>query len=322
MQGRLVMLNTAGIIPMFNRTTVDIQGSPWEHISLKSTQFTELAKANLSRYGNSIFLLLLSVQSSTMSSIPLSVVIITFNESGRILQCLESVRTIADEIIVLDSLSTDDTCSLAATAGASVYSQAFKGYGIQKNDAVRLASHTWVLSLDADEVLTPELAAEILAFKNGVPQADAYTIPRLNNYLGKWLHHGGWYPDAKIRLFNRTKGSWKTLSVHEFWEPLPGAVTGKFTHDMLHYTMATFQQQLLKIEKYTELSARYAVQRGKKVSLLKALLVPHWTFFQRFVLRAGFLDGYEGYLMCKMAAIEKWLKYHKTRKYTAEPATG
>ena len=139
-----------------------------------------------------------------MAPIQLSVVIITFNEAGHIRQCLESVRSVADEVIVLDSYSTDDTVMLAEQAGARVYRQAFKGYGVQKNDANRLAAHTWVLSLDADEVLTPELAAEIQAFKNTVPPADAYAIPRLNNYLGKWLRHGGWYPDAKIRLFNRT----------------------------------------------------------------------------------------------------------------------
>src|SRR5690606_22424568 len=125
--------------------------------------------------------------------------------------------------------------------------------------------HTWILSLDADEVLTPELAAEIRACQNTVPRADAYAIPRLNNYLGKWLRHGGWYPDAKIRLFNSTKGSWKALSVHEFWEPAASARTGRLTHHMLHYTMATFGQQLQKIETYTELSAMYAVAQGKSI---------------------------------------------------------
>ena len=253
-----------------------------------------------------------------MAPIQLSVVIITFNEAGHIRQCLESVRSVADEVIVLDSYSTDDTVMLAEQAGARVYRQAFKGYGVQKNDANRLAAHTWVLSLDADEVLTPELAAEIQAFKNTVPPADAYAIPRLNNYLGKWLRHGGWYPDAKIRLFNRTKGSWKTLNVHEFWEPAASARAGRLAHHMLHYTMATFGQQLQKIETYTELSALHAVAQDKGISLLKAVLVPHWTFFQRFILRLGFLDGYEGYLMCKMAAMEKWLKYHKIRKYSRE----
>ncbi len=253
-----------------------------------------------------------------MAPIQLSVVIITFNEAQRILQCLESVRPVADEIIVLDSYSTDDTVMLAEQAGARVHRQAFRGYGVQKNDANRLAAHDWILSLDADEVLTPELAAAILDLKHNGPGTDAYTIPRLNNYLGKWLRHGGWYPDAKIRLFNRTKGSWKALSVHEFWEPAASARTGRLAHHMLHYTMATFQQQLQKIERYTELSSRYAVDRGKTISLLKAVLVPYWTFFRRFILQMGFLDGYEGYLMCKMAAMEKWLKYHKIRKYSRE----
>jgi glycosyltransferase involved in cell wall biosynthesis len=247
----------------------------------------------------------------------ISVVVITYNEEKWIEKCLDSVQEIADEIVVLDSYSTDNTTHLARAKGAVIYQQKFQGYGIQKNDVNALAVNDWILSLDADEILTPEIIKEIQQFKlQQNPLIDAYKIPRLNNYLGKWLKYGGWYPDAKIRLFNKLKGAWKTMSVHEYWQPHTYTIQiGQFESCMLHYTISSFGQHLEKIEKYTELSAQKSVSEGKRVSLLQALIAPKWFFFNKYILRLGFLDGYEGYLMCKMASMEKWLKYQKIRKY-------
>jgi len=244
----------------------------------------------------------------------LSVVVITFNESKMIASCLEAAQKVADEIIVLDSCSTDDTVVIAQSFGAKVFVQPFAGYGKQKNDAISFSSHNWILSLDADEILTPELIAEILELKAKGWVKSAYEVPRLNNYLGSWMRHGGWFPDAKIRLFDKTKGSWKQLSVHEYWEPLDANVTvGRLKQHMLHYTMTDMTQHLQKIEKYSQLSAEFAHEKGKKCSWLKLQLGSQWFFFQRYILKKGFLDGYHGYLFCKMAAFEKWLKYAKIR---------
>lgn len=247
-------------------------------------------------------------------STSLSVVIITYNESKMIAACIESAQAVADEVIVLDSFSTDDTQQIAESLGARVLKQQFAGYGQQKNDAIVYATHNWVLSIDADEILTPSLVIEINQLKNKGFEKDAYELARLNNYLGTWLKNGGWYPDAKIRLFNKTMGAWKNLSVHEYWKPNNSNIkVGRLHNHMLHYTMSDMTQHLSKIEKYSELSAVYAHSKGKTCSWFKLVLGSKWFFFQRYVLKLGFLDGYNGYLFCKMATFEKWLKYAKIR---------
>lgn len=250
----------------------------------------------------------------------LSVVIITYNEAKMISQCIASVNAIADEVVVLDSCSTDDTQALARAAGAQVYEQSFLGYGLQKNKANTYASHPWILSLDADEILSPALIAELQQWKIVAEnETVAYKVPRLNQYLGRFMKHGGWYPDAKFRLFKATAGAWSSNSVHEFWAPHDAqAVTSSLNNDMLHYTFQTVAQHMQKIERYTELAAREAVGRGKKVDILKAVLGSKWSFVHKYFIRLGFLDGYEGYLLCKMASFEKWLKYNKIRKYNKD----
>lgn len=253
-----------------------------------------------------------------MSESKISVVIITFNEAAFIERCIKSVVAIADEIIVLDSFSTDATVTLAKQAGAKVSQQHFRGYGLQKNDANALASHTWILSLDADEELSPELCAEIANWKQTMPTKDAYSMPRLNNYLGKWLRYGGWYPDAKLRLFRKDKGAWVAQSVHEYWKPNAEIATGNFSKPILHYTIQSLAQHLRKIEQYSELSAIAAVANGKTISIWKAFFGPIWLFFHRFIIRGGFLDGKIGYLACRMVCFEKWLKYQKIRLYHAQ----
>jgi glycosyltransferase involved in cell wall biosynthesis len=246
----------------------------------------------------------------------LSVVIITFNEERNLARCLESVREVADEILVVDSSSSDNTVVIAAGYGARVIQHAFDGYGEQKNFATGQAANDWILSLDADEVLTPELIASIRQVKQG-PKYDVYRMPRLTNYCGQWIKHCGWYPDKQTRFYNRTKGAWQELRVHEYWKPTDEqAQYGLLAGDLLHYSFASVSEHVKKIEKYTELAALAAVERGKRVSLLKIWLSPWWHFVSEYYFRLGFLDGFYGYTICKLSAYAAFLKCTKIRLYS------
>ena len=249
--------------------------------------------------------------------VELSVVIITFNEEKNLDRCLKSIQDIADEIIIVDSFSTDDTIKIAERYNARVLLQSFLGYGQQKNFATSVASHNWVLSLDADEALTPELRKNIKQIKKD-PQYCVYEMPRLTSYCGQWIHHGVWYPDRQRRLYDRTRGHWVERKVHEYWAPEKESKIGLLKGDLLHYSFSSIAEHLQKIEKYTELSAREAVFRKKEVGLFKMLMSPFWHFFYEYFVRMGFLDGYYGYVICKLSAYSAFLKCSKIRLYTSE----
>ena len=246
--------------------------------------------------------------------IALSIVIITFNEEKNLGRCLAAVQGIADEIVVADSSSTDNTVSIAHRFGARVIDQPFMGYGQQKNFATRQATNDWILSLDADEELTPELIESIRQFKQA-PQYNVYEMPRVTNYCGQWIRHCGWYPDRQTRLYNRTTGRWIEKKVHEYWAPDTAGKKGLLKGDLLHYSFASVSDHLKKIEKYTELAARAAVEQGKRASLLKVLLSPGWHFFTAYVIRLGFLDGFYGLIISRLSAYEAFIKYSKIRLY-------
>jgi len=245
----------------------------------------------------------------------LSVVVITFNEERNIGRCLASVAGIADEIIVVDSASTDNTKTIAENYGAKVIQRAFTGYSDQKNFATAQASHDWILSLDADEEVTETLKLSLQQVKTA-PACKVYEMPRLTNYCGKWIRHCGWYPDHQTRLYDRTAGAWVAKQVHEFWQPADtGTKKGVLKGDLLHYSFSSVSEHLKKIEKYSELAARDAVAKGKKVSLLKVWLSPKWHFFTEYFIKLGFLDGYTGYVICKLSAYQAFVKYSKIRMY-------
>lgn len=245
----------------------------------------------------------------------LSAVIITYNEERILEKCLQALTGIVDEIVILDSGSTDNTLKIAHKYNCLVHQQTFAGFGKQKNDVIALANNDWVLALDADEIVSDVLREELIELKNqGFGTRKAYSFPLLNNYLGRFIRHGGWYPDHKPRLFNRQYGAWSAVDIHESWQfSDPNMEFGRLNGDLWHFTIADFTHHMQKIEKYTTLSAKRANQLGKKCSWLKLVLAPKWFFVNRYILRLGFLDGYCGYVFCKMASFEKWLKYAKIR---------
>ncbi len=248
----------------------------------------------------------------------LSLVVITYNEEKNLDRCLASAAGLVSEIIVVDSFSADGTKEIAAKYGAKVTDRPFDGYAQQKNFATSLAANDWILSLDADEQLTPELAESIRAVL-AAPQHDVYKMTRLTNYCGQWIRHCGWYPDYQVRLYNRAKGKWQELKVHEYWKPNDeSGGTGLLRGDLLHYSFTSIEQHKRKIERYTDLAAEAAVEKGKKGSLLKVIFSPAWHFISEYFFRLGFLDGYYGWVICRLSARSAYLKYSKIRRLAAQ----
>jgi glycosyltransferase involved in cell wall biosynthesis len=240
----------------------------------------------------------------------ISAAIITYNEERNIARAIESLRC-CDEIVVVDSGSNDRTVELAENHGARVVETHWRGYAAQKNFASQACSHDWVLSIDADEALSESLEGEIWQLKKNGPQFDGYTMPRLAQYLGRWILHSGWYPDRKVRLFDRRKAKWEGDYVHESVH-----VHGKIGHletNLLHYTCSSLSEHLRTMDRYTTLAAEQIVAQGKLVTKRNLAFDPAWTFFRTFVLQLGFLDGPEGLAIAYMAGIYTFLKYAKAR---------
>ncbi len=240
----------------------------------------------------------------------ISATIITHNEERNLPRAIESLRC-CDEILVVDSGSTDRTVEIATKFGARVVEADWRGYAGQKNYASSQAAHDWVLSLDADEALSEDLEGEIWQLKKNGTQYDAYTVPRLAQYLGRWILHGGWYPDRKIRLFDRRKARWVGAYVHESVQST-GRV-GELQGNLLHYTCGSLTEHLKTLDRYTTLAAEEIVARKQPVGYRHLLLDPPWTFFQAYFLRRGFQDGLEGLIIAQMAAFYTFVKYAKAR---------
>src|SRR5690349_14169786 len=221
----------------------------------------------------------------------ISATIITFNEERNVPRVIESLRC-CDEILVLDSGSNDRTVEIATKLGARVEEASWHGYAAQKNIATELATHDWILSLDADESLSEALEAEIWQIKKNGPKFDGYTMPRLAQYLGRWILHSGWYPDRKVRLFDRRKAKWVGDFVHESVK-VNGSV-GHLNSNLLHFTCNSLSEHLRMMDSYTTLAAQELVSRGKAVNCRNILLGPPSTFFRNYILKGGILDGVEG----------------------------
>lgn len=240
----------------------------------------------------------------------ISATIITFNEERNIARAIESLRC-CDEILVLDSGSNDRTVEIAANLGARVEEASWHGYAAQKNIAASLAANDWVFALDADESLSEALEAEIWHIKKSGPQHDGYTVPRLAQYLGRWILHSGWYPDRKIRLFDRRKAKWVGEFVHES-VTVSGSI-GRLESNLLHFTCNTLSEHLKTVDMYTTLAAQEMVSNKRAIGFSELLLDPPWTFFRSYVLKMGFLDGIEGLTIAYMAGLYNFVKYSKVR---------
>ena len=240
----------------------------------------------------------------------ISATIITFNEERNLPRAIESLRC-CDEIVVVDSGSIDRTVEVASKLGARVIESQWRGYADQKNFASESAAYDWVLSIDADEALSEALESEIWHIKRNGPTFDAYTMPRLAQYLGRWILHSGWYPDRKVRLFDRRRAEWKGKFVHES-VTVRGSV-GHLQANLLHFTCSSLSEHLKTMDSYTTLAAEQLIAEGRSAPWPRMLFDPPWTFFQTYVIKGGFLDGMEGLAIAHMAALYNFLKYAKAR---------
>ncbi len=240
----------------------------------------------------------------------ISATIITHNEERNLPRAIESLRC-ADEIVVVDSGSSDRTLEIAEKFGARVIDSPWPGYAKQKNLAAERAENDWILSLDADESLSEALEAEIWHIKKSGPQFDAYTMPRMARYLGRWIRHSGWYPDRKVRLYHRAKATWEGDYVHESVK-VNGTV-GHIEGNLLHFTCDSLSEHIKTMDRYTTLAAEQLVASEQKVTWGRLIFEPPWTFFNSYVMKAGYLDGVEGLAIANMAALYNFLKYAKAR---------
>jgi len=236
-----------------------------------------------------------------------SVILITKNEAGNIRDCLQSVSW-ADEIIVVDSGSTDGTPQIAKEMGALVYSHDWPGFGPQKNRALAYASKDWVLSIDADERVTSEQHAELeRAMREG--GADGYSCPRLSQFCGTFIHHSGWYPDYVLRLFKRDKGRFSDSLVHE--SIILEGRSEKLKIPLLHYSYLTMDDVERKVEHYSNAAAQQMFQAGKRAGWMRAALSGGWAFFRTYIVRLGVLDRAAGFQISMMNMRTTFLKYRK-----------
>ncbi len=244
---------------------------------------------------------------------PISVVIITYNEEHNIERCILSVKPVADDIVVVDSFSTDKTEEICKRLEVRFVQHAFEGHIQQKNWAIGQARYPHIFSLDADEALDEKLQRSILGVKQNFVY-DGYFVKRLNNYCGKWIRHSGWYPDKKLRLWNSEKGEWGGENPHDKFEMEKGCKTSLLQGDLLHYSYNSIEDHINQIQKFTTITAKARFEKGKKISVFMVVVRIFSLFFKRYVLKRGFLDGYYGFVVCTLHAYTTFIKDIKLRE--------
>ena len=244
----------------------------------------------------------------------LSVVVITYNEEEKIGRCLESVQQLADEIVIVDSCSTDRTEEIVRRYNVKFISQPFLGYIGQKNFAIANASNDMVLSLDADEAIDEKLRASILAVKQQDFPADGYTMNRLSNFANKWIRRGSWYPDVKLRLFNRTRCRFGGTNPHDRIIEEPGFRKVHLKGDIEHYSYKSFEEYITQLNRFTTIQAAAMYESGKRASFLNLWLNPLAAFIGGYFIKGGFLDGSVGLIIHATVAYQTFAKYAKLRQ--------
>ena len=237
----------------------------------------------------------------------ISVAIITLNEEKNIARCLKAAFKVSDDIVVLDSDSKDKTRIIANDMGARVFVKKFKNFSDQKNNAINETKNDWVLSIDADEVLSEDLIESINRIECTANNF-VYAVNRLTNYCGTWIRHCGWYPDKKIRLWNKNVVKWEG-SVHEQALISTGCKTITLKGDLLHYSYATIEEHLKQADKYSRMNAEKMIDNNKKTNLLNLIFAPPFKFFKIYVLKLGVFDGYYGYVISKISSHATFLKH-------------
>lgn len=242
----------------------------------------------------------------------ISAVIITYNEELFIGKCLTSLQGIADEIVVVDSYSTDGTEEICKKYNVRFIKHAFEGYRDQKNFALQQATHKNILSLDADEALSDKLRESILAIKDKWDY-DGYVFNRRGNFCGQWINHSEWYPDRQLRLFYSDHGKWGELNIHEKFLMSNGSKVGRLKGDLLHWPFSSLEDHAEKMHKYSIIGAQEFYKAGKKAGPITPYIHYVWGFFRSYIFNRGFLDGRSGYVICSTYAKSSFKKYKRLR---------
>lgn len=244
----------------------------------------------------------------------LSAVIITLNEERNIARCIDSVIGVADDIVVVDSGSSDHTEAICKEKKVRFIEHKWEGYKEQKNYANSLAEYPLILSIDADEALSSDLQEAILRVKKD-HTSDGYEMNRMTNYCGKWIRHCGWYPDRKLRLFDRSKFEWGGEKIHEtVILKDKDAKISRLQGDLHHYSYYSISDHIAQANHFTNLTAELAVEKGKRSGFVKIIFSPAVKFFRDYFIKLGFLDGYYGYVVCRISAQATFMKYSKIRQ--------
>lgn len=242
----------------------------------------------------------------------ISVVIITYNEQERLEPTLKSVADVAAEIIIVDSYSTDDTIKIAKKYTQKVFTRKWTNYSDQKNFANSKAAFPWILSLDADERISPELKEELLQLKDREPEANGFSMPRQVFYLGRWIKHTVWYPDRKLRLFRKDKAYWEGEFVHE--KLILEGEAKKLNGPLLHFTYSSIHEHLDQINAFSDLAAQKLYAKQKKCGWAKLVLQPIFGFIKSYYFKAGILDGFAGFVVSVLHGYSIFLRYAKLRE--------
>ncbi len=244
----------------------------------------------------------------------ISAVIITYNEEKNIGRCLKSLEGVADEIVILDSYSSDKTEEICKKYKAKFYQNVFYGHIEQKNEAIKYAKYKYVLSLDADEALSKSLKKSIIEAKKNFFN-DGYIFNRMTNYCGKWIKYSGWYPDKKLRLWNKEKGKWAGENPHDKYELEKKSKIGFLEGDLMHYSYYKISEHIQQIDKFSEIRAKVLSKKGKKTNIFQIIVKPFWKFLRHYFLKLGFLDGYYGFVISIISAHATFLRYAKLKQF-------